>query len=360
MKKTTLTILILMLVNMTSAFSYELNYKNGYPQKWTKPIVLYLDPANFPYGSPQRSAFIRAVSFWKHFSSAKISIEVKTLASHDRPQRGNGRSEVWFGRMVENNEQTPGRRRAETYRVSNYFGEIQEADVIFNSEKTGWDWVYGINESSSTYGLAGLVPFVAIAVHEIGHVLGLAHTFDRYSMMGDPEDHASNNAGIVLYAPGVDASAGAVRLYGYKNSWLDLGISHFKYTGSNPSGSEHEVTGIFNWSGQRIWSLKPSDNVRLELTYENNSQWIIPYVYVDYYISNNKYISKNDRWIGRGRVNLGSRSSFTTNNTYLTIPVDLDSGQTYYLGAIIDPLDWYDEENEFNNATYSPTPIWVE
>jgi len=95
------------------------------------------------------------------------------------------------------------------------------------------------------------------------------------------------------------------------------------------------------YHGQQIWP---------EFTYENNGS-DTQTVRVGFYLSNDDYISTNDRRIGGASVTLG-RDWVYTRTFPVTLPADLLEEHDYYLGVIIDDDNKVIEPLRESNATY--------
>jgi subtilase family serine protease len=96
--------------------------------------------------------------------------------------------------------------------------------------------------------------------------------------------------------------------------------------------------------------------VRTEFTYENNGASFQSGIDVGYYLSTNNLITTVDRRIGGASFSLG-RADVYNGFINVAIPNDVNSGQTYWLGVIIDEDDSLSEAEEWNNATYTPIRI---
>jgi hypothetical protein len=239
-----------------------------------------------------------------------------------------------------------------------------EVDILFNksegySTSTHKDnlWPYG-----------GLYrPFQTTAMHEFGHAGGLNHTTDKYSIMGQDWTHIHTNGSTARAYPGEDAVAGMVRLYGTRSSAPeDLGVVHWRWTGSNNGYSTHTRTRIFSSSGvelsrfcssapgarcvEPVYKVSKGQEVQLELSYESLGKSSMT-VAVGYYLSTDNLITPADRFLSSSSMFL-STGTVRTAKKILTIPTDLTSGQTYYLGAVVDYTRAISEANEDNNATY--------
>ena len=266
---------------------------------------------------------------------------------------GNGQSEFWWS----NNISPPAVTKSWVYCSS---GTIAEADVIFRpnvgystSETKTNVWPYG----------GAWRPFQTTAMHELGHVQGLAHTSNTYSIMGQDWDHIHANGSLARAYPGEDAVATSMAGYGKKaGAKHDLGVAHWRRTGSSGGYSAHARTRMFTSGGallssftsggEPVYYVAKGQLIRLEMTYENMGPSTLT-AGVGYYVSTNDYISIYDTYLGAGSVTVGPNSANTTSNTYLYIPSNLQSGKTYWIGAIIDHNNQYSEVSEDNNRTYT-------
>ena len=103
--------------------------------------------------------------------------------------------------------------------------------------------------------------------------------------------------------------------------------------------------------GQRSYVVPPGETVRVEFTFENNGESYQAGVAVGYYVSTNNFISTGDRLIGTSSVSMGRADVFTRYDL-VTIPLDLNVGQDYYLGVIVDYTGTVTETAEVNNQAY--------
>jgi hypothetical protein len=242
--------------------------------------------------------------------------------------------------------------------------EFTEADVIFD-----------VNEAYTTsmtatslwsYGGA-YRPFQTTAIHELGHALGLGHVNYTYNIMGSDWTHIHANGGTARSYLGEDAANGDVYLYGTTSAAAeDLGLTHWKYLGTSGEYSTHQKTRVytstggalptFTVSGETGYYVSKGQVVRFELTYENNGKNTQSSSDVRYYVSTNNLISTADTQIGSATFGL-SRNTVLTSYVTLTIPTNLTSGVTYWLGGVIDADSSLAEMTESNNATYLPIRI---
>jgi hypothetical protein len=334
-------------------------------EKWsTTSVTMRYSSVSFPSGS-WRTALDTAIDrvnqnpspfrFGKSYGDTSIGID-------------NGQNEAWFSSDQGVLNGAPAITYIQWDCIDYWiFGkdvEIVEADVIFD---VGEDYTTSMTRSSLwPYG-GSFRPFQTTAIHELGHALGLAHTNNTYNVMGQDWTHIHVNGTSARSYLGEDAANGAVYLYGTSGSTLeDLGVTHWKYLGTSGEYSTHQKTrvtnssggalGTFTVNGETGYLVSRGQSVRLELSYENNGKTQQSSADVRFYVSTNDTISTADTQIGSTTFNLGRNTVMTTTST-LTIPSNLTSGVTYYLGAAIDADGSLAEMTESNNATYLPIRI---
>jgi len=133
--------------------------------KWNQtPIRYYVAEGGVPgVGPPQLAATLaQAFSTWQAVPTASVSFEFAGY-TNARPGEGDGRSTIGFLA-----EPDLDRVLASTsLLIDDVTGELLEADIFFNSV---FSW------SVAPSGEAGRFDVETIAVHEIGHLIGLGHS----------------------------------------------------------------------------------------------------------------------------------------------------------------------------------------
>ena len=306
---------------------------------------------SFPSGNSYRTALGTVVSRWNQNPS---NFRFTQLYDDTSVGFNNGQSEVWFS--SDSGKCSP----AVTYWWKSWLtGKITETDICFYN---GVSYTTSMNKTSIwPYGGA-YRPFETTAMHEYGHALGLGHEADEYNIMGQDWTHISLNGSTARSYSGEDADNGAVALYGlYSNGTVeDVGVVHMKRTGASGEYSSHGLTKMYSstgaelpynsFDGQRRYYVSKGQTVQVEFTYENNGE-STQYPSVGFYISTNSTISTGDTQFYSFNLTLSRDDVYTYTRT-VTIPNNLASGSTYYLGAYIDWNSAINEVTASNNAAY--------
>lgn len=238
---------------------------------------------------------------------------------------------------------------------------LLEADIVFNAN---WRSRYTTSTRKSdlvSHG-GGRIPFQTVAMHEFGHAGGLGETANTYSVMGESWTHIHANGSMARAYHGEDAASGLIAIYGLRTTApQDLGVTHWRRTGSSGGYSTHGRTRIFDCSGgelpqmsgtkEPVYRVNKGQCVQLELTYENMGRSSPLTPRVAYYLSTDALISTADTWLTGISMKL-PRDRAYTHRKALTIPENLSSGRIYWLGALIDPIGSIKERYEWNNASY--------
>ena len=344
----------------------------------TRSPLLAVNVNAFPNASPFASALAQAVTRW-NFGPQNFTFLTTTTNRTVSAPRDNFSDISFVDQGV-----CPGGEACTPLVESCALG-IFEADVFFVKNKP-----FTTSELKTdlfAYG-GGFREFRANAMHELGHALGLAHTANAYSLMGDTNRHAHDNGTRAFAYAGEDATHGAIGLYGLKTSspisTEDVGVSRFRRCGQNalsiPAGgptSQHCFVNLTDGAGQplpgtfvRPGSTEVRYNVRFNqlvttsFMYENNGKTTPITADIGFYLSTDENITTAD-------LKITSVSATT-----VTMPRDLPSERIvalriparnaagalltagrYYLGVIIDPtsnekpggkIPEFDE----NNAAY--------
>ncbi|VAW85520.1 Probable Co/Zn/Cd efflux system membrane fusion protein [hydrothermal vent metagenome] len=277
---------------------------------------------------------------------------------------GNGQNEVYATSIS-----PPGRARMR-YHCYWFFGwkyGLDEVDIELDS--TGRSWTSSTEKSRNFAYTGTRLPIDAVINHEAGHYLGLMHVNWEYNVMGDSWRHHHANGSTAITYFGEDASHGSRVLYGNQSSsFNDVSASHWRRTGASGEYSSHSRVRVRNSSntgtlagitinGEPGYRVTRGTTVRPEFTIENNGKFTHSNVSYGIYISTNDYISYGDRRIGGGTFGSIHPANVYTTTLPVYIPTDLNAGQNYWLGIIVDEDNTISEVSGYNNRAYTPVRI---
>lgn len=322
---------------------------NGATLNWPNPTRT-LRPAevSFPAGSAVLESLQTAVArFNQNPSNFRFSLggSVQTVGL------GNLRSEVLF------TDEDWAYPAAAWITYSCVLGLITDADVAFHVDE---DWTTSMT-ATRHWGYGGdFRPFQNSVLQELGYAIGLGHEDDEYNIMGTSSRHMHVNGNTARSYFGEDASVGAMALYGVRIPRIeDLSVSHWKYSGTDGEYATHTKTQVYSSQGVALplqgggHRVASGQTIRVEFTYENNGGTQQNNRRVGLYLSTDNVIQTTDQRLGTFNVTLGRNSVYTMMRS-ITLPAGLQSGQRYWIGAIIDDNGQLAEVSEANNATWLP------
>lgn len=188
-------------------FSFALNNNTGLPVKWPAGAIrlklMLGDTANLNDGSSFNTSARTAAQTWNtKLGSAQFQTELTTGS----PGQDNDLNELGFAAKLFGKDFDENTLAVTTgYSFGN---ERTEADIIFNTKYT-WNSFRSPRPASVP---AGTIDIQRVALHELGHVLGLDHP-DQAKPVQNVEAIMNSTIGI-RYELSDDDIAGAQALYG--------------------------------------------------------------------------------------------------------------------------------------------------
>jgi hypothetical protein len=327
------------------AYTFAATCEEGLPLRWQDaPVIptvrMGINRTDFPEGSSWDARLQTAMSRWNSVKGSDLTFLVASDTNGVR--YGNDVNEIYTG----NSGFGPGVLAVTKIRGHSYwyFGTrcvFDEADIVFNSN-ISW------STDAYSYATPYFAPysFEGVALHELGHALGLGHMNATLATMSDTYPGPGPLGAVKEWTPVGDDRLGVRVLYPDGTSESDLATSPLKRTGEGTSALVSSP--LFATRGSSI---------PIEYTVSNlgtSSQTFE----VGFYLSTNSNISTIDRLLGTtAGVQLAPGRTRTYSRT-LYIPTSVAPG-TYHLGLIIDPDRVAADEHRGNNTGNMPRTITV-
>ena len=300
---------------------------------------MYISTTSFPAGSSWDGRLQNAMWHWNNVKGAGFNFYVgrDTDGTHSR---SNGVNEVYLSNTEVGSALAVTFSRFHCYWLFGYWYGIDETDIAFNNNLS---WTTG----KFNYGSLGSpFNFELVALHELGHALGLKHEDRVMATLNSFYPHSGPLGYYKEVDPHADDRLGVRNLYRDGTTETDVAGSAFKRTGTGTSGLVSSPA-----------SARRGTNVTLEFSFANLSTAFQTFD-IGFYLSTNSFISTSDIFLGR---NNGASAPSGTTGTFsrtLYIPTWISPG-TYSLGFLIDPNNVKGENNENNNNQPMPRTITI-
>ena len=322
-----------------NAHAYAWRECGGNPLKWGNGWTnLSISTTSFPPSSAWDARFQNAMWHWNNVKGSRFNFYVlrDTDGTHDDD---NGVNEIY----LDNSLSGPLAVTKTRYHCYWFFGwryGIDETDIGFNNNNS-WSL------ATLSYGSLGSpFSFEGVALHELGHSLGLDHEDHWMATMNSIYPNSGPAGHWKEWDPLPDDRQGGRFLYSDSTTESDIAGSAFKRTGSGTSGLISSPSSASRGSGFTI-----------ELTFHNQSTSTKTFN-IGFYLSTNDYISTADTLLATNSGAWGSAGASLTFSRTLTIPRSISPGQ-YWLGFIVDFDGGHSENNESNNYMEMPRPITI-
>jgi hypothetical protein len=324
-----------------SALAYSWTTCSGNAIVWNSGwTAMYISTTSFPAGSSWDTRLQNAMWHWNNVKGSDWTFYVgrDTDGTHNN---SNGRNEVYLESGLGSSTLAVTYTRYHCYWLFGYWYGIDETDIGFNVSKS---WNTGDYSYSTPTGSPYC--FEGVALHELGHALGLLHSDGAMATMNSYYPNSGPFGYYKEWDPFADDRQGVRYLYSDSTSEIDVAGSPLERSGSGTSNLVESST----------WAYA-GGTVSVEFTFSNLSTSTQSFN-IGFYLSTNDYISTWDTLLG---VNYGAWGTAGYTGTFtrtLTIPSGTAPG-TYYLGFLIDYDGALSEANETNNNQPMPRTITI-
>ncbi len=321
--------------------------------------IRYLSPGTFPVNSDPDLQYRAAMASWSVVPKALFTYYFIRNTQEFPIDNYDGYSDT---AAVPASQLDPGVLGV-TYLVNNgrYWYDM---DMVFSDLPEGVGYTFDLHPTCDV--LANPTPsngfsFILVALHELGHALGLGHDPIGNESPGTPWFIATMNPRYPTGGPvgqqniielHTDDRAGCRFLYPYSGQaqppYVDLASA--EYTSSATIGQA--VPLFFSQT-----TAVPGGIITMRSVIENfgsNSQFDVSQ---GFYLSTNPTIETSDTLLGSTLWDIAFEDGFEF-DADVDLPADLAAG-TYYVGTILDNLNQITEVYEDNNAASYCTPLTI-
>lgn len=337
---TALAAAALLALSFTSAQAASWRTCEGAALKWNgNRADMFISTTSFPAGSSWDSALQNAMWHWNNVKGAGFNFFVgRDTDGSSSPD--NGRNEVYFNASHTGTALAVTRTRYHCYWLFGWQRGIDETDIAFNTS-LGWN-TGAVNYAS----LGSPFHFESVALHELGHALGLLHSDGVLATMNSFYPNGGSLGQFKEIDPLPDDRLGVRSLYPDGTTETDIAGSAFQRTGSGTSGLVASPASAARGS---------TINIGVSIANLGTSTRSFN---IGFYLSSDNFISTGDRLLGTNTGASVSSGGVLTFTRSLSIPANVAPG-TYTLGFIVDNNGAVAEANEGNNGQPMPRTITI-
>lgn len=223
-------------------------------------------------------------------------------------------------------------------------GKIDDADILFNP---AWAWSYAQNPDPLDLEfdeIFGRFNFGLVAIHEMGHALGLNHEDDVMATMNTFYPNGGPISQNFFVQPHSDDVEGDRAGYGTPNSARDQAASGYRWAwATNGTVSGVSATPLVAPGVAYRNNVTP-----FPFTVENRGAVHEGGFTTRFYLSTDRTVTTADHFLGSSVLAL-SRGQIVTSTASVVVPNSVPVG-CYFFGYITDPDGTAGETDEGNNA----------
>ncbi|RYZ85351.1 MAG: matrixin family metalloprotease, partial [Proteobacteria bacterium] len=336
----------------------------------TNILVFCGSTVAFPSGGTYRNSYVDAMSRWNAVQNVQISLAAPGCSFASSIT--DNLSSTWFTSSMPSGSETATATSRPQW--SETTCRYTTNDIVFNNAYT---WNSSEDMRHIPFNNDSDLPFYSVALHEMGHALGLKHEERGWNIMGIDQSFVTYAGSTTDYRPGENATAGAVGSYGESGTASDVGVSIWRYdaaaTGSSMY-SNHKEGSIRNPSTSaatssnantiipgpnRRFILNRGNTYRIELTFETIGPSTPSWISIDGYLSSDFYFGSGDSFLGGWTIASPTRDWPTETYVDITVPSTAATG-TAYIGfnigcTIVGSI--CTDTNYWNNSTYYAVTI---
>ncbi len=321
--------------------------------------VRYLSPSTFPPGSETHTLILESMGLWNIVPACDFTYSFINSPQDFEIDNFDGFSDT---AAVPAESLDPGVLGV-TYLVND--GPVWfDMDVVFSDLPEGVGYTLETNPDCdvvTTPTPANGFSFLLVAVHEMGHALGLGH-----------EPQGTEPSGFNWFVATMNPRYPSGGPIGQENivelHTDDRNGARYLYPHSGPSGPPYRDLANASYTAGPIvgkavpvffspTSAGPGATLTMRSVIENFGTTSEFFVEQGFYLSSDDWIETSDTFLGELVWDIAFEDGFDF-DVDVELPEDMAAG-TYYLGTILDDLDEVAEEYEDNNAVSYCTPLTI-
>lgn len=323
----------------TGAYAYYYSTCSDNKLTWDNARAnMYISTTSFPAGTTWDARLQNAMWHWNNVKGSGFNFYVgrDTDGTHNND---NDVNEIYLDDTI-GDALAVTHLRYHCYWLFGWRYGLDEADIEFNSDLSWSTNALDYNNLDSPFSFEG------VALHELGHSLGLLHEDTRLATMNSYYPNSGPLGYYKTWNPLGDDRQGARFLYPDRTAEVDVAASAFKSIAPGSSGLV--ASPYYAPRGSRV---------TIEFTFTNLSTSTQTFD-IGFYLSTNNLISTADTLLGANNGAWGGAGFTGTFTRTLYIPSTVETG-TYYLGFLLDYTNSLIENDEGNNGQAMPHSVIV-